>query len=98
MSEAINNISRHRYEMVVNDWMAYVTYALAGSEITLLHTCVPSALEGQGVGSELARSVLDDIRQRNLRVIPECAFMAGYIKRHSEFQDLLAAPAQGLAS
>jgi predicted GNAT family acetyltransferase len=98
MSEAINNTSRHRYEMVVNDWMAYVTYAQTGNEITLLHTCVPTALEGQGIGSELARSVLDDIRQRNLRVVPECAFIAGFIKRHREFQDLLAASAQGLSS
>ena len=59
MSEAINNISRHRYEMVVNDWMAYVTYALAGSEITLF-----------GEGEERRDHVfIEDVAQLACRMI-----------------------------
>ena len=50
------------------------------------------ALEGKGLGSTLARSVLDDIRRRGLKVVPECPFIAAFIKRHAEYTDLVAGP------
>lgn len=90
MFAATNNTERQRYEMVVDNWAAYVTYMQTATSITLIHTLVPTALEGQGVGSTLARSVLDDIRRKRLKIVPECAFIAGFIKRHPEFHDLLA--------
>jgi predicted GNAT family acetyltransferase len=41
------------------------------------------------VGSALAKTALDDARSRNLRVVPQCQFIAGYIARHSEYLDLV---------
>jgi predicted GNAT family acetyltransferase len=95
LAKLTDNNVRHRYEMVVDDWMAYVTYAQAENTITVLHTLVPTALEGKGVGSKLARAVLEDIRKKDLKVVAECAFIGGFIRRHPEFQDLLADPAKG---
>jgi len=89
MVEATDNPARHRYEMVVDNWMAYVTYALTEDRIVLLHTLVPTALAGTGVGTALATSVLNDIRGRKLRVVPECPFIAHFIARHPEFADLI---------
>ncbi len=90
MSDATDNPARDRYEMPVDGETAFVTYARHGDQITLLHTEVPAALNGRGIGSKLARSVLQDIRTRRLRVIPECEFIAGFIQRNPEFADLLA--------
>jgi predicted GNAT family acetyltransferase len=95
LAELTNNSIRHRYEMVVDDWTAYMTYAQAENTITLVHTSVPTALEGKGVGSNLVRAVLENVRTKDLKVVAECAFVAGFIKRHPEFQDLLGDPAQG---
>lgn len=94
MAELTDDSARRRYEMVVDNSMAYVSYAPMGNTITLVHTSVPTALEGKGVGSNLARAVLEDIRKKELKVVAECAFIAGFIKRHPEFQDLVADPAQ----
>lgn len=90
MHELVDNASRSRYEMIVDRTTAFVTYAQQGDRITLIHTEVPAALSGHGVGSALARLVLEDIRRRGLRVVPECTFMAGYIERHPAFADLVA--------
>lgn len=90
MSEATDNPTHHRYEMPIDGTTAFVTYARHGHTITLIHTEVPAALEGRGVGSALARSVLDDIRRRGLHVVPECTFIAGYIARHPAYADLVA--------
>ncbi len=90
MAEAINNTARQRHGMVAEASMAYVTYARKDGRIALVHTEVPSALAGRGVGSALARSVLEDARRLRLKIVPECAFIAEFIKRHPEFEDLVA--------
>jgi uncharacterized protein len=89
MREAINNVAHQRYELVVDNWTALVTYQRTGSRVVLLHTLVPAALEGKGVGTALARSILEDVRRQGLKVVPECPFIAGFIKRHPEFEDLI---------
>jgi predicted GNAT family acetyltransferase len=85
-----NNKSKNRFELEIDDYMAYVEYALPSpGSITLLHTEVPKELGGRGVGSILAKAVLENIRAQGLKVEPRCEFLAGYIKKHPEFGSLL---------
>ncbi len=37
-----------------------------------------------------SRSVLETIRAKGGTVVPQCAFIAGYLERHPEYQDLVA--------
>ena len=57
--------------------------------IIYTHTEVPDALEGRGIGSKLARTVLDYARAAHLAVVPSCPFIRAYIARHPEYQDLV---------
>ena len=57
--------------------------------IVYTHTEVSEQYEGKGVGSELARYVLDYARSEGLAVLPICPFIASWIGRHPEHQDLL---------
>ena len=66
-------------------------YARRGNTIYFTHTEVPPALEGKGIGNELARASLEYARANNLRVVPRCAFISAFIKRHKEYQDLVDA-------
>lgn len=45
---------------------------------------------GRGYGSQLAKYVLDDARERGLKVIPSCPFLDRYITKHPEYEDLRA--------
>jgi hypothetical protein len=54
-----------------------------------MHTEVPKALEGRGIGSGLIRGVLDAARSEGLKVKPVCPFAKAYIERHPEYADLL---------
>jgi predicted GNAT family acetyltransferase len=90
MAEVTDNAALNRYEMTVDGETAFVAYVRRGDAVTLVHTEVPQAMAGHGVGSTLARAVLEDISRRDLRVVPECAFMAAFIARHREFADLVA--------
>jgi predicted GNAT family acetyltransferase len=35
-------------------------------------------------------AVVDGVRARNLHVVPQCPFIAGYIDRHPDYRDLVA--------
>lgn len=82
---------RHRYELLLGGAVAaYAEYNLLAHAVLFTHTEVLPAHEGQGLGSKLARFALDDVRGRGLKVIPACQFIAGYIRKHREYLDLVA--------
>jgi len=57
--------------------------------ITFVHTEVPQALAGQGVGSKLIRGALEMVRAQGLKVVPQCLFVWAYMGKHPEYNDLL---------
>ncbi|MES2043993.1 MAG: GNAT family N-acetyltransferase [Pseudomonadota bacterium] len=85
-----DNKAEHEFELVVDGHRAVAAYQLEGDTIVFTHTIVPKAIEGRGVASRLIRGALDQVRDRGLKVVPQCPFVAAYIKRHPDVQDLLA--------
>jgi predicted GNAT family acetyltransferase len=85
-----DNSAAQRYEMDVEGQLAFITYRRAGTVVTLLHADVPHVLSGRGVGSALTKGTLELVRAQGDKVVPRCPFIVTYIKRHAEFQDLLA--------
>ena len=80
----------HRYEARKGGELAAIAeYNLLTDAIMFTHTEVMPAFEGQGVGSAIARHVLDAARARGLQVIPVCQFIAGYIRKHREYAELV---------
>ncbi len=90
MANLIDNTAAARFEMPVEGHTAFVTYRRSGDTIALNHAEVPRALEGRGIGSKLVRATLDQVRSEGLKVNPRCSFVAAFIKRNAEYQDLLA--------
>jgi predicted GNAT family acetyltransferase len=79
-----------RYEISVDGRRAgLAAYELTGDVIAFTHTEIDDAYEGQGLGSQLARYALDDVRARGLKVRPLCPFIRGWIKRHEDYADLV---------
>ena len=83
---------RHRYELVLGGKLAaHVDYRLRGGDtIDLIHTEVAPEHEGMGLASQIARYALDDARSRGLKVAASCSYIAGYVRKHPEYGDLLA--------
>lgn len=90
MSEVEDNTATSRFEMTSGDSVAFVEYRRAGARIVLLHTEVPEAMSGKGVGSKLVRGTLNALRAEGSIIVPHCEFVAAYIGRHPEYRDLLA--------
>jgi predicted GNAT family acetyltransferase len=73
----------------VENHLAVLEYELEGEIITFTHTGVPTELGGRGLGGQLVRAGLDYARENRLKVIPQCSFVAGYLGKHPEDQDLV---------
>lgn len=85
----VMNDKTHRFEAYLAGETAFTEYVLHNGALVLPHTVVPPAFEGRGVGSALAKAALGYARQHGLKVKPICPFIAGYIKKHAEWQDLV---------
>lgn len=80
---------RQRFELRAQGQTAFIDYTRAEGQVALTHTEVPEALRGQGVGGRLVQGTLDLVRARGEQVLPQCGFVAAYLKRHPEQQDLV---------
>ncbi len=86
---------RQRYEIEVDGQLAgFIRYERHGKSVDLIHTEIDPAFEGRGLGGQLARGALDDLRRRGLQVIPTCPFVTEYIRRHPGYLDLLVPDAR----
>ena len=78
-----------RIEIERQGHVAYLEYTLAGKVLQLIHSEVPTALRGQGLGSELAHSALEWAREKGLKVDVICPSVAEYLGKHPEYADLV---------
>jgi len=81
-----DNAEARRYEARMGDELAgFLEYRSAGSRRILVHTRVLDAFEGRGVGSAMARHVLDEALAAGVRVTPKCPFVRAWLERHPEY-------------
>lgn len=79
-----------RFEATVEGLRCEVDYQLVDSVMHITHTGVPRPLEGRGLAAALVSHALGWARAQGLRVQPVCSYVQVYIRRHPEWQDLLA--------
>jgi uncharacterized protein len=84
-----HNEAEQRYEARVGGQLAELDYRRTGDRVIFTHTGVPAHLGGQGIGSELVRTALDDARAQGLQVVPACSFVRWYIQQHPEYHGLV---------
>ena len=89
MQKIHDNRAEQEFEVTVDGHRAVAAYQLEGAAIVFTHTLVPPEIEGRGVGTKLVRGALDAVRDRGLRVVPQCPFVRAYIERHPEYRDLV---------
>lgn len=88
--EVRDNPDQNRFEAYVDGELAgFAEYRRKDTTYTFTHTEV--SMEGQGVGSALARQALDAVRAAGGSAVPLCPFIKGWIEKHPDYQDLVEA-------
>jgi predicted GNAT family acetyltransferase len=85
----VNNKLKHRFETEIGPRTAFLNYILADKVITFTHTEVPSSLNGRGIGTALVKAGLDYATEQDLRVVPQCPFVADFISLHPQYQSIV---------
>lgn len=85
-----HDAAAQRFEIEVDGALALAAYRRDGHTLLMTHTEVPPEAQGRGIAAALVRAALDWARAEGLRVRPLCSYVAAYMRRHPETQDLLA--------
>ena len=86
MADVIDNKAESRFEISVDGSMAIAEYRIADDTIYFNHTETPYALQGKGVASKLIRGALVSAKERGLKIVPRCSFVADYLAKHPELR------------
>ena len=88
-----DNAAAHRFELHVGGALAgFTDYHSQPGLVTLMHTEIDPAFEGQGLGSRFVAAVLDEIRAGGSRVLPVCPFVRAFFERRPDYRNLLWTP------
>jgi predicted GNAT family acetyltransferase len=82
-SEVRNDTAGSRFVIVVDGIEAELVYRQHGQRIILIHTGVPDALEGHGIGGRLVRAALAHARAEQLTIVPWCPFARRWLREHA---------------
>ena len=63
---------------------AELVYRLVGDRLVLVHTGVPTELEGHGLGGTLVLAAIDRAEAEGLTVVPRCPFARAWLERHPD--------------
>jgi predicted GNAT family acetyltransferase len=82
-----------RYEIRDGEQLlGHADYQRQGDTVVFTHTEVDQDSGRPGLGSSLVRGALDDVRAAGGSVVPRCSFVRGWIEKHDDYADLVAAP------
>jgi predicted GNAT family acetyltransferase len=87
----VRDEGRSRYELVVDGVVIGIAdYVVQGKKVVVPHTEIVAHLRGQGLGAQLVRGVLDDIRSSGRSVVPHCWYVAEFVDANPDYADLVA--------
>lgn len=86
---------KHRYEVRDGDRTVGLTqYRLPDDgHVDFIHTESSPEYAGQGLAAHLVAFALDDVRAQDKRIIPHCPYVAAFIRKHPEYEDITDWPA-----
>lgn len=86
-----HNEDKSRYELLVDGTLTGIAdYRTEGEALVFPHTEIHPQMRGQGLGEQLVRNALDDVRRRDAKVVPRCWFVREFIDDNPEYADLKA--------
>jgi uncharacterized protein len=86
MSDVVvtDNQGDSRLEIHADGELAELLYRTRAGRLILVHTEVPEALGGRGLGGELVRAAIGKASAERMTLVPLCPFARSWLERHPE--------------
>jgi uncharacterized protein len=90
--EIRDNPEAHRVEAILDgEVVGFSAYKARTEKVrAFTHTEVDDRMEGQGVGGQLVRGVMEIAREQGFMILPRCSFVRSFMREHADTHDLLA--------
>ena len=88
--EVIHLPAEHRFVIRHDEVEAELVYQLDGDTMLIVHTEVPDALGGRGIGGHLVNAAVNRAAAEGLTVVPWCPFARQYLRRHPDVAALVS--------
>jgi predicted GNAT family acetyltransferase len=83
-ADVVDNTDRHRLEVHIDHAVAHLDYTLHDGRLTIVHTEVPEALGGRGLGGVLVQAALDKAIAGDFVVIATCPYAKSWLEKHPD--------------
>ncbi len=80
---------RSRFAVQVDGHEAELDYVLHDGVMHITHTGVPSEIGGRGIAGQLVKAAFEHARAQGLKVSPDCTYADAWVRRHSDYNDLV---------
>ncbi|EUA15556.1 acetyltransferase family protein [Mycobacterium kansasii 732] len=85
-----NATENKRYEISADGVRAGLTaYVDTGGQRIFYHTEVDEKFSGRGLANQLIAAALADTRASGRRIVAICPFVAAYVDKHNDYDDIL---------
>ena len=74
----------HRFLLEVESREAELVYRREGGRLVLVHTGVPDALSGRGIGGRLVAAAVERARRDELVLVPVCPYARRWLEKHPD--------------
>ena len=91
-THVVEHLEEHgRFRLLIDGReVAVLDYRRLPGVWNIVHTYTDPAARGYGVASDLVRGALDAARDRGVKIIATCPYVAWWIDKHDNYEDLLA--------
>jgi uncharacterized protein len=79
-----DNNEKSRFEVNENGELAELVYRRRADRLVLVHTEVPEALGGRGIGGQLVQAALRRAATEGLTIVPLGPFARSWLERHPD--------------
>src|SRR5215472_12567246 len=79
-----DNQDGSQLEIRVDGQLAELIYRTRAGRLILVHTEVPQALGGRGLGGELVRAAVRKAKAEGMTLVPLCPFARSWLEKHPD--------------
>ena len=79
-----DNQDESRLEIRADGELAELAYRKRAGRLILVHTEVPEALSGRGLGGDLVRAAMRKATAEGTTIVPVCPFARSWLERHPD--------------
>ena len=83
------NEAEQRYEMPFGHLMVYANVRKDTNRLYIDYVFAPPELRGTGAAGQFMRELMAVVRTEKLKVVPICGYAASWLRRHSDYHDLV---------